>query len=295
MIRAAAVDAGLDLRPLLGAMARSGIRFRVNEESGSQVIWVSSELEVAQTAQLLEEWQTLQAQGAFAQAGAAGGNGLSGYFPVGNYIGDLLRATLLAPVTIVLIVAALIVAAVSQLGADLQPVEFMFYPTLNPGAVAGLPTLWSILGDMQGMQDFLRTLTPALLHFGAIHLVFNTLWLWHFGRMIEGTQSSVVYLLVVLFIAFVSNTTQYVWSLSANFGGLSGVVYGLLGYIWMWQTIIPYGRLRLPPAMIGFLLVALVLMEVFASAWIATAAHAGGLFAGMAAGIVIALLHRFKR
>jgi len=289
------VDAGLDLRPLLGAMARSGIRFRVNEESGSQVIWVSSELEVARTAQLLEEWQKLQAQGAFVQQSAASGRGLAGYFPVGNYVGDLLRATLTAPVTIVLIVAALIVAAVSQLGADLRPVDFMFYPALNPGAVAGLSTLLSILGDMQGMSDFLRTLTPALLHFGAIHLVFNTLWLWHFGRMIESTQSSVLYLFVVLFIAFVSNTTQYMWSLSSNFGGLSGVVYGLLGYIWMWQTVIPFSRLRLPPAMIGFMLVALVLMEVFASSWIATAAHAGGLVSGMVAGIVIALIHRFRK
>lgn len=295
MIRAAVVDAGLDLRPLLAAMAREGIRFRVNEESGSQVIWVSSELEASQTTLLLEEWQKLQAQGAFAPQAAAGGGGLSGYFPVGNYVGDLLRATLTAPVTIALIVAALIVAAISQLGTDLQPVRFMFYPSLNPGAVAGLPTLWSILADMQGIGDFLRTLAPALLHFGAIHLVFNTLWLWHFGRMIESTQSSALYLFVVLFIAFVSNTTQYVWSMSANFGGLSGVVYGLLGYIWMWQTIIPYGRLRLPPAMIGFLLVALVLMEVVASAWIATAAHAGGLVAGMIAGIVIALIHRSKR
>lgn len=294
MIRAAAVDAGLDLRPLLGAMARSGIRFRVNEESGSQVIWVSTDLEASQTEVLLKEWHQLQAEGAFANETAVGGGGLGRYFPVGNYVGDLLRATLTAPVTIVLIIAALVVAAVSQLGNNVQSVDFMFYPALNPGPVAGLPTLLSILGDMQGVQDYLRTLAPALLHFGAIHLVFNTLWLWHFGRMIESTQSSVLYLFVVLFIAFVSNTTQYMWSMSANFGGLSGVVYGLLGYIWMWQTIIPYSRLRLPQAMITLLLVALVLMEVFASAWIATAAHAGGLVAGMVAGIVVATIHRFK-
>ena len=289
------MDAGLDLRPLLGAMTRAGIRFRVNEESGSQVIWVSTELEVSQAAQLLEEWEKLQAQGAFVQQRSARSRGLSGYFPVGNYVGDLLRAALVAPVTIVLLVAALIVAGVSQLGADLRPVEFMFYPTLNPGAVGGLPTLLSILGDMQGLRDFVRTLTPALLHFGAVHLVFNAMWLWHFGRMIESTQSSVLYLFVVFLIAFISNTTQYVWSMSANFGGLSGVVYGLLGYIWMCQTVNPASRLRLPPAMIGFMLVALVLMEVFASAWIATAAHAGGLVAGMVAGIVIALIHRFRK
>ena len=87
---------------------------------------------------------------------------------------------------------------------------------------------------------------------------------------------------------------ENLWEMSPNFGGLSGVVYGLLGYIWMWQTVIPSGRLRLPLAMIGFMLVALVLMEVFASSWIASAAHAGGLFAGMMAGLLTALLRRFR-
>jgi GlpG protein len=113
--------------------------------------------------------------------------------------------------------------------------------------------------------------------------------------MIESHQSSVMYFGILLFLAFTSNMTQYLWSLSANFGGLSGVVYGLLGYIWMWQSVEPRGSLKLPPAMIAFMLVALVAMEIVASAWIASAAHAGGLLAGMLAGLVIAGLQRFRR
>ena len=294
MIRAAVVDVGTDLRPVLAALAQQGIRCRVNEESGKQVIWVASEQEAVHAAALIEHLRQLRAQGAVPETTITGSSGLAGYFPVGQYGGNFVLAVRTAPVTILLIVAALLVAAVSQIGTNLQPVESLFYPALNPGANAGLATLLSVLGDISGPADLLRTLTPALLHFGAVHLIFDTLWLWYFGRMIEGQQSSLLYFIVVLLIAFVSNTTQYLWEMSPNFGGLSGVVYGLLGYIWMWQTVIPSGRLRLPPAMIGFMLLALVLMEVFASGWIASAAHAGGLIAGMMAGLLTAAWRRFR-
>ncbi len=294
MIRAAVVDVGTDLRPVLAALAQQGIRCRVNEESGKQVIWVGSEQEAIHAAALVEHLRQLRAQGAIPETTVTNGGGLTGYFPLGEYVGSLLLAIRTAPVTLLLIAAALLVAAVSQLGANLQPVESLFYPTLNPGPSAGMATLFSILGDISGPADLLRTLTPALLHFGAVHLIFDTLWLWYFGRMIEGQQSSLLYCVVVIFIAFVSNTTQYLWEMSPNFGGLSGVVYGLLGYIWMWQTVIPWGRLRLPPAMIGFMLLALVLMEVFASGWIASAAHAGGLIAGMMAGLLTAAWRRYR-
>ncbi len=279
---------------MLAALAQQGIRCRINEESGQQVIWVASEQEAVHAAALVEHLQQLRAQGAIPEATVTKAGGLTGYFPVGEYVGNLLLAIRTAPVTIILIAAALLVAAISQLGTNLEPVDSLFYPTLNPGPNAGLATLLSILGDISGPTDLLRTLSPALLHFGAVHLIFDTLWLWYFGRMIEGQQSSLLYFIVVLFVAFVSNTTQYLWEMSPNFGGLSGVVYGLLGYIWMWQTMIPWGRLRLPPAMIGFMLVALVLMEVFASGWIASAAHAGGLIAGMMAGLLTASWRRFK-
>ena len=294
MIRAAVVDADTDLRPVLAALARQGIRCRVYEESGSQVIWVASEEEALQAAALVEHLQQLRAQGSFPESSGTGGAALTGYFPIRQYLANLQLALQTAPVTILLIAAALLVAAISQVGGNLQPVSNLFYPTLNPGPSAGLATLLSILGDMSGPADILRTLTPALLHFGAVHLIFDTLWLWYFGRMIEGQQSSMLFFVVVLFTAFISNTTQYLWEMSPNFGGLSGVVYGLLGYIWMWQTLIPRGRLRLPPAMIGFMLLALVLMELVGSGWIASAAHVGGLIAGMMAGLLAAGFHRFR-
>ncbi len=289
------VDAGKDLRPLLAALASRGVRFRVNEESGAQVIWVQSENDAAQAKALFEQWQQLEASGKLPEIGTMNTGKLTDHFPMEHYAADMWRACLQAPVTALLIAAALVVAAISGLGNNLDSVAFMFYPALQPVGGSGFSSVLSMLGDISGPTEFLRTLAPALLHFGAMHLIFNILWLWQFGRMIEANQSSLVYFLVLLFTAFVSNTAQYVWSMTSNFGGLSGVVYGLLGYIWMWQVILPQSRLRLPPAMIGFLLAALVLMEVFASSWIASEAHAGGLIAGMFAGVLAAFWVRLRK
>jgi len=63
MIRAAVLDADIDLRSLLGAIAEHGIRFRVNEESGSQVIWVATQADADKVAQALIRWQELREQG----------------------------------------------------------------------------------------------------------------------------------------------------------------------------------------------------------------------------------------
>lgn len=293
MIRAAKLDADIDLRGLLQAIAQHGIRVRVNEESGSQVIWVSSQADAEKVTQALAHWESLRAQGLLEETTRAGNNSLGAYFPLVKNLKGLANAFLLAPVTALLLLAAALVALLSNLGNELQPVAALFYPSfvLSQGGVAGL---LEIIAQLNSLETLLRTLSPALLHFGALHIVFNSLWIWHFGRMIERVQSSLLYLVVVVFIAFFSNAAQYLWAQAANFGGLSGVVYGLLGYIWMWQVLVPAGRLRLPPAMIAMLIVALVLMEVFASAWIASAAHAGGLLAGMVAGIVAAGFSKLK-
>lgn len=295
MIRAAVLDADIDLRVLLGAIAEHGIRFRVNEESGSQVIWVSTQADADKVALALTRWQEMLDQGLLSEQGPQRNSSLGAYFPMAKMFTGVANAFLQAPVTMLLILGALVVAAVSSLGSSLQPVSGLFYPTFTitqDGALAGF---WQILSQINSLEELLRTLTPALLHFGAIHLVFNSLWIWHFGRMIERSQSSLLYLGVVVFIAFISNATQYLWSLTANFGGLSGVVYGLLGYIWMWQLLLPFGRLRLPPAMIGFLLAALVLMELLAGSWIASAAHTGGLFAGIIAGLLSAGIYKLRQ
>lgn len=283
MIKALQVDSAVDLRPFLIELNKRGIRHQVSEESGQQVIRVSSEQEAAQTVALMEQWQ----RGDFARAEQTQHSNLQTYIPVKGLLNSLWASFYRAPVTIVLIAACLLVAFFSRLGADLQSVIFLFYPEFN---LSGDMPVLGLLAQVDSISIALRTLTPALLHFGALHLVFNLLWLWYFGSMIETLQPSWRYALVLIFLAFASNAAQYFSAYSANFGGMSGVVYGLLGYIWIWQMLFPRSRLRLPVAMIVFFLVALVLMEIFASSWIATAAHIGGVVSGMVAAAAVAII-----
>jgi len=286
MIRALQVDGSLDLRPFLTELHQHGIRHQVSEESGQQVIWVSSDQEAAQAVALLEQWRRSGFANLHVEQTQPGSN-LQTYLPVKGLLNNLWTSFYRAPVTIALIIVCLLVAFISRLGADLQSVMFLFYPGFN---LSGDMPVLRLPAQIDSISTGLRTLTPALLHFGAIHLVFNLLWLWYFGSMIEVLQSSWRYALLVIFLAFVSNTAQYFSAYSANFGGMSGVVYGLLGYIWIWQILFPRSRLRLPAAMITVFLVALVLMEVLASSWIATAAHVGGVVSGMVAAAAVALM-----
>ena len=285
MIKALQVDSSIDLRPFLFELSKHGLRYQVSEESGQQIIRVSSDWEAGQVVALMEQWQ----RSGFSNLSNAQtqSSSLQTYIPVKNLLKNLWASFYRAPVTIVLIVACLLVAFFSRLGAELQSVDFLFYPEFN---LSGDRPVLGLGAQLDSISIVLRTLTPALLHFGAIHLVFNLLWLWYFGSMIETLQPSWRYLLVVIFLAFVSNTAQYFSASSANFGGMSGVVYGLLGYIWIWQILYRRSRLRLPAAMITVFLVALVLMEVFASSWIATAAHVGGVVSGMVAAAAVALI-----
>jgi len=278
MHRAVAVDAALDLRPFVRYLQSRAMPHHITEESGNLVVWARSETEAQLIAGLFAKWQSDQLDIPVGTEGTAAVPMFSGK----TLLQNLLSAAWLAPVSVLLIVVCLMVALISDLGADPMAVRGLFFPDLRQ------------LGLFDSPRVFLQTLTPALLHFGAVHLVFNLLWLWYFGRMIEPVLGWWRMLALVLLTAFGGNMAQYLWAGNGMFGGMSGVVYGLLGFIWMWQTLQPQSVLRLPTAMITVFLVALVLMGVLASGMIATAAHLGGLVSGMLAGLALGAWRRHR-
>lgn len=92
--------------------------------------------------------------------------------------------------------------------------------------------------DSEGFQDLLqgeiwRPLTPIFLHFGPVHLIFNMLWLWDIGGLTERRKGSFFILMFTLIVGIAANLAQYLIGQSPFFGGMSGVVYGILGYLWM--------------------------------------------------------------
>ncbi|HSG60216.1 MAG TPA: rhomboid family intramembrane serine protease [Pseudomonadales bacterium] len=147
------------------------------------------------------------------------------------------------------------------------------------------PTFEAIL---QG--EWWRVLTPAFIHFGWLHIAFNTLWTIEFGRCIERRQGSVTLLAVFVWLALVSNIAQAIMA-DNLFGGMSGAIYGFLGYCWLGNRLRPGSLPCVSPALFGFMLGWLVLcmsgvVTMLGFGQIANTAHVAGLLAGFLAALV---------
>lgn len=163
---------------------------------------------------------------------------------------------------------------------------------------------WELI--LQGQVH--RLITPIFLHFmiGSlpIHLLFNMMWLWELGGSIEKERGPWYVLILVLIIGVASNMAQYFGEYLMEgyvhpryiFGGMSGVVYGLLGFIFMRRKFDPFFRVPLHPGIMQFMLIWLVLGFVLNSTGmigIANAAHLIGLVAGGVLGVVTAKIKAF--
>jgi len=128
-----------------------------------------------------------------------------------------------------------------------------------------------------------RVFTPIFLHFNFLHILFNMFWLHDLGGQIEKRKGPKFFISFILLIALVSNLTQFTLTGPA-FGGMSGVVYGLFGYVWVKTRLDPADGFRLDPmvAMIMFGFFLICFTGVFGG--IANWAHAGGLAVGLAWG-----------
>ena len=135
-----------------------------------------------------------------------------------------------------------------------------------------------------------RLFTPVLVHFGIIHLIFNILWVRDLGGFIQHRYGAFYLAVLILAIAGVSNLVQFVWGKSPNFGGLSGVNYGLLGFLWMRGRFDRGSVWRLNPAIIQWMMVWFVLCFTPLVPNVANGAHAGGLAFGMLIGFTTAQL-----
>jgi GlpG protein len=154
--------------------------------------------------------------------------------------------------------------------------------------------------DSLDSGQYWRFITPIFLHFGLVHLVFNSLWLSMLGSRIEHLNGSSHFILLVLVTGAVSNMAQYLWSGSIYFGGMSGVVYALLGYIWIKHKLVPNPVLQLPPGIVGFMLGWLAvcmtgIVDVVLGVGVANAAHLGGLVIGMLLGLIFGVLGKLLK
>jgi GlpG protein len=208
------------------------------------------------------------------------------------------------PVTALLIAISVTVGLFTELGDGNDELKQRLY-------IAPFQEVGNGLVQTPGLRPILegqvwRLITPIFLHFGPLHLAFNMMWVFTLGGMIEGRRGSLRFLGLVLVTAAISNLAQYyiggltreegrfIWVFAGRFGGMSGVVFGLFGYVWMKMRFDP--ELGLAMSQQTFILTLLWLVFCFTgmAGPIANAAHAGGLVVGMAVGVLPAAWRRLR-
>ena len=140
-------------------------------------------------------------------------------------------------------------------------------------------------------NEWWRLLTPTFLHFSVTHLAFNCLWIYILGSKIEELDGKGLLLFVFVTSSILSNAGQFLWTQQILFGGLSGGVYGLLGYCFIIELDGKKGRYGLPEALYLFMLIWLLIgftgiLSVFGFGNVANTAHLIGMIAGFIIGLI---------
>jgi GlpG protein len=134
-----------------------------------------------------------------------------------------------------------------------------------------------------------RLITPIFIHGSLMHILFNMMWLVQLGRFIESRFGAAKLLALVMVIGVGSNLVEYLWS-TPRFGGMSGVVYGLFGFLWMKGKFDRSQNWQLPTQTVQVILLWMVLCFTGMLGPIANGAHVGGLVIGVLLGISSARL-----
>ncbi|MGQ0287347.1 rhomboid family intramembrane serine protease [Pasteurellaceae bacterium 22721_9_1] len=141
--------------------------------------------------------------------------------------------------------------------------------------------------DYNEQQDYWRYFSHTLIHLSIMHIGFNLSWWWLFGGAIEkkfGTFSLVIlYFLSAIISGFAQN-----WASGPLFFGLSGVVYAVMGFVFIVDKLNPHTQFDLPEGFFTMIIVGILfgfaapLIDVA----VGNAAHIAGLITGLAYGFL---------
>jgi GlpG protein len=130
-----------------------------------------------------------------------------------------------------------------------------------------------------------RLITPMFPHGNTLHILFNFLAIIQLGKIVERMEGSGRYVVLVLTVGIVSCLFQGLMPerLFGNpfFCGLSGVVYGVFGFLLVKSILQPHLGIRLSQLSVILMFGFLILGFTSALGRIANMAHLGGLVAGL--------------
>jgi GlpG protein len=282
------LDSDLHARTFGDFLYVHGIENQAERDGDRWAIWVHSDDQIATATQLLTEFRVHPNDPRF-QAGSPAeklrqqakqaDEAYSKRVVQGKKLFPGLARNGFGFVTCALIGASIVVFLLSQMGDNAERIMSLFITRFEHD---GNYVKWT-----RGLQEIRhgevwRLISPMIVHFGILHLLFNMLWLRDLGSMFEARLSSWYFAIFVIAVSALSNLAEYVLGGRPNFGGMSGVVYGLIGYVWIRGRFDPAAGLHLEKQTV---ILALIWFGACFTGYlgpIANYAHAGGLFLGMA-------------
>ncbi|GHB30129.1 rhomboid family intramembrane serine protease [Salinicola rhizosphaerae] len=272
MYKLLALPDELDTRPLRQALWAHHIGHRFTRQESEQILWIADPDQRDDAAKLIELWH----RGELEQAPAPEGR---------RRPGVTRQAFGQAPLAAGLIAACVVVFLAMTFAGNAIIKAFTIVPVevIGQRLVPG-----DLVADTLAGGQIWRLITPAFLHFGWMHLIFNMLWVWYFGRQIEAIQGWKRLAGVTLVAAVASNLVQY-FTGTVLFGGMSGVDYALLGYVFLMARRRPGSGFFVPQMLVVFMLIWMVftmtdLAGAFGFGNVANEAHLGGLLVGLILG-----------
>ena len=195
-----------------------------------------------------------------------------------------------------MIVIAVVLSLLSNFGsliAIIEPFTFTKISISNQGFLSFSSAEQTYLIENQ----WWRLITPMFLHFSFAHLAFNCLWIYVLGEKIERADGKLIFTLLIILTGVFSNLLQYFWTSSSLFGGLSGVIYGMLGYCLVMEMESNYDKYGLPPGLYLFMIAWLILgflgiLDLFGFGSVANFAHLGGMLSGLMFAMIYKTLNR---
>ncbi|MFJ4456758.1 rhomboid family intramembrane serine protease [Pseudomonas sp. NPDC089392] len=277
----------VDLSGFVHLLQRLQVPHRVSEEGDAQVLWAPDTL-AEDVRELYQRFPEGNADIPATQAPVGAG------LPAkGPSLTEQARACKITTLTLLL---CFIVAGLTSLGDNFTTISWFTFLDFR---VQGDYLYFTSLAQTLDQGQWWRLVSPMLLHFGVLHLAMNSLWYWELGKRIELRQGPWALLGLTLLFSLVSNLAQHYTSGPSLFGGLSGVLYGLLGHIWLYQWLAPNRFFNLPKGVLVMMLIWLVVcltgvVGTLGLGQIANAAHVGGLLIGCLTGLLGGALARRK-
>lgn len=300
MIVALEINREIDLSTFSRYLVQVGVWHHIAESGPKQILSVRTEDDKLDVEKLYESYRSGEIQLIAHELQTPGKNA---------YISRVMFEFLKAPLVMTILLANLICFPITM-GTDTGEFTDWFHLfTFLDFKIFGDKLYFADLNYTFSSGQYWRFLSPMFLHFSWMHIVFNSLWIWEIGKRIERQKGASILFLLVIVSSLTANFTQYWMSGAGLFGGMSGVVFGLLGYALCWHIATSklaflnqesQHDIGLPKGIYIFMLAYLAIgftgvIDLLGVGSLANGAHLGGLIGGLLVGVISIAISYFSQ